>query len=123
MIYIAYLLGTGPMLLARMRGQWRSEDAPEGYFSLGRWGFAVKSANQRLASRDYLVSVIPQLLGWVALALADPWRLVALAALLVLLGLVDHDLVTRGVAPRWFGRLRLVLSLGAGSALLLAAAS
>ena len=41
MIYIAYLLVTGPMLLARMRGQWRSEDAPEGYFTLGRWGFAV----------------------------------------------------------------------------------
>src|SRR5918998_2270615 len=27
MIYIAYLLVTGPMLLARLRGQWRSEDA------------------------------------------------------------------------------------------------
>jgi len=41
MIYIAYLLVTGPMLLARMRGQWRSEDTPEGYFTLGRWGFVV----------------------------------------------------------------------------------
>jgi hypothetical protein len=44
MIYIAYLLVTGPMLLARMRGKWRSADAPEGYFSLGRWGFAVNLA-------------------------------------------------------------------------------
>jgi urea carboxylase system permease len=44
MIYIAYLLVTAPMLLARIRGQWRSEDAPEGYFSLGRWGFAVNLA-------------------------------------------------------------------------------
>jgi len=41
MIYIAYLLVTGPMLLARLRGRWRSEDAPEGYFSLGRWGLLV----------------------------------------------------------------------------------
>ena len=41
MIYIAYLLVTGPMLLARLRGQWRSEDAPPGYFSLGRWGLPV----------------------------------------------------------------------------------
>jgi urea carboxylase system permease len=41
MIYIAYLLVTGPMLLARLRGQWRSEDAPAGYFSLGRWGLLV----------------------------------------------------------------------------------
>jgi amino acid transporter len=41
MIYIAYLLVTGPMLLARLRGEWRSQDAPEGYFSLGRWGLPV----------------------------------------------------------------------------------
>jgi urea carboxylase system permease len=44
MIYIAYLLVTGPMLLARIRGRWRSEDAPEGYFTLGRWGFAINLA-------------------------------------------------------------------------------
>ena len=41
MIYIAYLLVTVPMLLARLRGEWRSEDAPPGYFSLGRWGLPV----------------------------------------------------------------------------------
>ena len=41
MIYIAYLLVTGPMLLARLRGQWRSEDAGPGYFSLGKWGLPV----------------------------------------------------------------------------------
>jgi len=41
MIYIAYLLVTGPMLIARLRGKWRSEDAPEGYFSLGKWGLPV----------------------------------------------------------------------------------
>ena len=41
MIYIAYLLVTGPMLLARLRGQWKSTDAQAGYFSLGRWGLPV----------------------------------------------------------------------------------
>ena len=41
MIYIAYLLVTVPMLLARLRGEWRSEDSPPGYFSLGRWGLPV----------------------------------------------------------------------------------
>jgi urea carboxylase system permease len=44
MIYIAYLLVTAPMLLARIRGQWRPEDTPEGYFTLGKWGFAVNIA-------------------------------------------------------------------------------
>src|SRR4051795_6037276 len=41
MIYIAYLLVTAPMLRARLRGEWRSQDAPPGYFSLGRWGLPV----------------------------------------------------------------------------------
>lgn len=41
MIYIAYLLVTGPMLIARLRGEYRSSDTPPGYFSLGRWGLPV----------------------------------------------------------------------------------
>ena len=86
-----------------------------------RWGLAIRTNNQTFASRDYATSVIPQLLGWAALALPDPWRLVSLAALLVILGLLDHDLVTRGMAPSWFGRLRLVLSMGAAAALLVTA--
>jgi amino acid transporter len=44
MIYIAYLLVTVPMLLARLRGTWRSEDAAPGYFTLGRWGLPVNAA-------------------------------------------------------------------------------
>jgi len=44
MIYIAYLLVTGPMLLARLRGKWRPEDTPKGYFTLGRWGLAINIA-------------------------------------------------------------------------------
>jgi urea carboxylase system permease len=44
MIYIAYLLVTAPMLLARMRGNWRPEDTPAGYFTLGKWGFAINTA-------------------------------------------------------------------------------
>jgi urea carboxylase system permease len=42
MIYIAYLLVTAPMLLARLRGQWPREGAANSrYFSLGRFGLAV----------------------------------------------------------------------------------
>ncbi|MGW2343565.1 APC family permease [Streptomyces sp. NPDC001661] len=39
MIYLAYLLVTVPMLVARLRGKWRP--AGEGKFSLGRWGLPV----------------------------------------------------------------------------------
>jgi len=40
MIYLAYLLVTVPMLLARLRGTW-SPTSPSGHFSLGRWGLPV----------------------------------------------------------------------------------
>ena len=84
-----------------------------------RWGIFV--ARPDATGRDLLVSVVPQLLGWAALALADPWRLVVLALLILGLGPLDRGLVRRGLAPDWFGRLRMRLSLGAGAALLLAA--
>jgi urea carboxylase system permease len=43
MIYIAYLLVTGPMLVARLRGKWRPQDTPAGYFTLGRWGLLINA--------------------------------------------------------------------------------
>ncbi|MEA2249251.1 MAG: hypothetical protein QOH46_3780 [Solirubrobacteraceae bacterium] len=44
MIYIAYLLVTGPMLIRRLRGRWpRDAEATRGYFSLGRWGLIVNA--------------------------------------------------------------------------------
>ncbi|HEY3715361.1 MAG TPA: amino acid permease [Jatrophihabitantaceae bacterium] len=38
LLYIAYLMVTGPLLVARARGTIRAED---GLFSLGRWGYVV----------------------------------------------------------------------------------
>jgi urea carboxylase system permease len=43
LFYLAYLCVTGPLLLARLRGDWpRADHGP--YFSLGRWGLAVNVA-------------------------------------------------------------------------------
>ncbi|MFI1617498.1 APC family permease [Streptomyces lydicus] len=39
MIYLAYLLVTAPMLVARVRGRWTPADG--GRFTLGRWGLPV----------------------------------------------------------------------------------
>ena len=42
MIYLAYLMVTGPLLLKRLRGQWPPADlAAGGYFTMGRWGLLV----------------------------------------------------------------------------------
>src|SRR5690242_658932 len=42
MIYLAYLMVTGPMLKKRLQGQWPPADLKEGnYFTMGKWGLAV----------------------------------------------------------------------------------
>lgn len=40
LIYLAYLLVTGPMLVKRVRGQW-PPPKEKGHFSLGKWGLPV----------------------------------------------------------------------------------
>ena len=83
-----------------------------------RWGLAVRGAD---GAFHYAISVIPSLVAWAALAAPEPWRLAILGLVALALGPIDLDLVRGGLAPRWFGRLRLILSTGAGVALLLAA--
>ena len=42
MIYMAYLMVTGPLLKKRLQGQWPPADLKEGgYFTMGKWGLPV----------------------------------------------------------------------------------
>jgi urea carboxylase system permease len=42
MIYLAYLMVTGPLLKKRLQGQWPPADLKEGgYFTMGKWGMLV----------------------------------------------------------------------------------
>ena len=42
MIYLAYLMVTGPMLMKRLKGQWPPADlAAGGYFTMGKWGLLI----------------------------------------------------------------------------------
>ncbi len=44
MIYLAYLMVTGPLLMKRLRGDWPPPDlAAGGYFTMGRWGLLVNA--------------------------------------------------------------------------------
>ena len=86
-----------------------------------RWGAALRPPGRVGVATDYVFGVMPQLYGWGALLLPAPWRFVALGLGLLVLGPIDRNLVARGLAPAWFGRLRMILSLGAGAALFLAA--
>ena len=84
-----------------------------------RWGLAARADEQGFA--PYALSVVPSLVAWAALVAPAPWRLAVLGFVALALGPIDLGLVRSGAAPAWFGRLRLILSTGAGVALLLAA--
>ena len=85
-----------------------------------RWGLA---AGHDGGDHHYGIAVLPSLVAWACLLAPEPWRLALLGLVALVLGPVDLDLVRAGLAPPWFGRLRLILSTGAGIALLLGAFS
>ncbi len=92
-----------------------------------RWGLAVADPDQRRARGAYVLSVLPQLAAWALVAgfqlLGLPRALCfgGLAALVLAFGLMDYAHAQVGGAPLWFGRLRIVLSVGAAAALGIAA--
>ena len=85
-----------------------------------RWGLATRD-DQRVVAVQYALAVIPSLLAWAALGLPTAWSLAALGVVALVLGPMDLQLVGT-LAPVWYGRLRIILSCGAGAALLLGAA-
>jgi Protein of unknown function (DUF3429) len=84
-----------------------------------RWGLAVAAKAEDV--KPYAISVVPSLVAWAALAAPGHWRFVILGLVALALGPLDLELVRSGQAPAWFGRLRMILSTGAGIALLMAA--
>ena len=88
-----------------------------------RWGIALGYEEGGKARRDYVVAVVPALVGWGAALLAPAAGLWTLCVAFALLGLMDYGLYCREVAPEWYGRLRLGLSAAVSVLLGVAAAS
>lgn len=90
-----------------------------------RWGIMLKEiegeGGHGSANRDFVISVIPPLLGWLAWFQASPTDLWLLVAAHVLLGLLDYGLACRTLVQEWFGRLRMILSGVAALSLAVAA--
>lgn len=85
-----------------------------------RWGAAL-FGNPLARARMLTVSVVPALVGWLAALLSAPWSLIVLAVAFVGLGWWDVTSSRFEVLPRWFGTLRLALTLIVVPALVLAA--
>lgn len=75
-----------------------------------RWGLAMGYDNAAAARRDFVISVLPALIGWAAFFLPAPRDLWTLAGAFLALGLLDYGLTCRTIAPEWYGQLRLGLT-------------
>lgn len=88
-----------------------------------QWGIAANGEQGGFAQAwpGYVASVVPALLAWVSLALPVPAAFMAQIA--GLLGLLVYDMwtVRRGIAPGWYGALRIQLTTAAVVSLTVAA--
>lgn len=90
------------------------------------WGIALTASQDSLGgiARSFLFgwSLVPCLLAWFLLLLDPAIALIAIASLLLLQWLLDFIFLWRTqLIAQWFWQLRVVLTLGAVPALLLAA--
>jgi len=88
------------------------------------WGLAIKSQNSldngKLGTKLTL-SVVPSLLGWAALLVAERTGLFVLALSIAAMLWVDIRATKMGQAPAWYPRLRIPLTCAVLAALLFGA--
>lgn len=84
-----------------------------------RWGMAVLGRHEK-RQRDLILSVVPPLVGWISLAAEPPLVFVLLAVAFAAQGAWDSLTLAPGSAPRWFRRSRVLLTLPAVAALIVA---
>ena len=75
------------------------------------WGLAANRAEGAALTRWLVASVLPMLVAWVALLLPPQAGLLLLAVIFALLPLADRAAQAASMAPAWWWRLRLPLSL------------
>ncbi|MCA3419000.1 MAG: DUF3429 domain-containing protein [Roseomonas sp.] len=75
------------------------------------WGLAANRAGDAALTRWLVLSVLPMLAAWVALLLPPQAGLLLLAVIFALLPLADRAAQAGALAPDWWWRLRLPLSL------------
>lgn len=91
-----FLIGYGATILSFMAGS--------------RWGLALTSHNPKDQSVQLAVSVIPSLTGWFSLLLPFSFALPLLTLAHAALGVWDIRAMHGGRGPRWYGRLRMILT-------------
>ena len=83
-----------------------------------RWGAALFDEEALSRRSPLALAVLPSLVAWVALLAPPAPRLALLLAGLVGQWALDRGAVRAGALPGWYGRLRAILTAGAGAATL-----
>ena len=125
-VALAIQVATGRPFDARMTGQALAALLIYGAVILSflggiQWGLAVASADRSDAWRRFGLSVLPSLVAWAGLWLGGRNGLITLAVGVGLWGLYEVWSTGLGEAPRWYGRLRLALTIVVVAALTAAA--
>lgn len=74
-----------------------------------RWGLGMVSG-QGGSPRDLVASCVPPLVGWAAVFAPVPYGFGLFAVAFAAQGAWDNFAVHAGVAPHWYGRLRMLLT-------------
>jgi len=77
-----------------------------------KWGIVLNGSTEH-QWRELTLSVLPSIVAWMALLLPGAGTLLLLAAALLGQYWLDFLSVRHGDLPRWFGKLRIVLTVGA----------
>lgn len=85
-----------------------------------RWGIAM--AGRQRGLREFVYSVLPSLVGWVAALLPPAAAMAVLAAGFLMQGGGDQRAAANGSLPLWYAALRRRLSAAVTATLLVAAA-
>lgn len=91
------LLGYGAIILSFLGGV--------------HWGLGLRHPSKDMRAWLYMIAMAPPLWAWAGLLVGGACGLGMLAIGLALHGLLDASRSTRFAAPRWYGRLRLLLAL------------
>jgi hypothetical protein len=78
-----------------------------------RWGAALGPIDEARRAREFGISVIPSLAGFAAFFVPPHLGLSILVSGFLLQALWDVTSTDQGLLPRWFGRLRIILTLAA----------
>ena len=87
------------------------------------WGLAMKTSSATDSARWYALGVLPALVGWFALLLPSLPALILLTVAFTSVYLLDRVAVSARLAPPWYQRLRLPLTLIVVASLFAAALS